>query len=223
MVGWPCRDPCLSPLTLKEVQEICLDKIVTFHIARIIPGSNNFISYWNFKENQIFFNDFFHVFITEEKSIYPRRHFDWECPSEENMYLYRLVPAACQLASQGQTLKCGWCSTPALSSHCWLVSVKRIYSEVLTIPVLCVYGRYALGLRNDNRRTCDGLKNHAPVLSTLQPACDEWCIINPDPLPVERLKKQERSFLILASSGLKPPSCLGYYINQNLGLAIFYR
>lgn len=89
--------------------------------------------------------------------------------------------------------------------------------------VLCVYDRYALGLRNDNHRTCDGLKNHAPMLSTLQPACDEWCIINPDPLPVERLKKQERSFLIRASSGLKPPSCLGSYINQNLGLAIFYK
>lgn len=123
-----------------------------------------------------------------------------------------------QPASWGQALKRGSCLYSCPLPHCWLVFVKGIYAEVLAIPVLCVCYGYALGLRNDNRRTCDDLKNHAPMLSTLQPAWDKWCIINPDPLPVERLKKQERSFLIPASRGLKPPSCLGYYINQNTGL-----
>lgn len=47
---------------------------------------------------------------------------------------------------------------------------REYYAEVLAVPALCVYYGCALGLRNSNRRTCDDLKNHAPMLSTLQPA-----------------------------------------------------
>lgn len=129
--------------------------------------------------------------------------------------------ASCWSGSiQGQTLKQGWClhsgRLPSLLAGVWEGNI--CWSVSNSSPL---YYGYALGLRNDNCRTCDDLKNHAPMLSALQPAWDEWCIINPDPLPVQRLKKKERSFLIPASSSLKPPSCLGSYINQNTGLTVF--
>ena len=95
-----------------------------------------------------------------------------------------------QPASRGQTAKCEWCLYSCLLHHCWSVSVRGIYAEALATPVLCVCYGYALGLRNDSCRTCDDLKNHAAMLSTLQPAWDEWCVINPDPLPVKKQKKK---------------------------------
>lgn len=60
---------------LQEAQVICLEEVLIFLLVRKIPGSNDFISYHNFKEKHNYlytFSDSFEIFIKGKKIvIYP--------------------------------------------------------------------------------------------------------------------------------------------------------